>query len=95
MGAVAIRARRAVDDGLAVGGDHVAALRVDGGRLAWHPEQSTSFNRAGCGNALISAWQSVQETSACTDILYGPGSTWSDMPGNFPKGLSGRFAPPA
>ena len=33
VGAVAIRARRAVDDGLAVGGDHVPALRVDGGHL--------------------------------------------------------------
>ena len=43
---------------------------------------------------MMSEWQSVQETSVCTEALYAAASTWRDMPGNFPKGLSGRFDPP-
>ena len=35
----------------------------------WQPEQSTRLSRAVWGTPLTSAWQSVQETSACTDCL--------------------------
>jgi len=93
VGPVAIRARRPVDDGLAVHGDHVAALRVDGDFLGVAPGAVHPLQTGGCGRLWMSAWQSVQETSVWTDCLYAPGSTRSDMPGNFPRAF-GPLRPP-
>ena len=61
---------------------------------AWHPEQFTRASDAVCGRPLMSAWQSVQERSPCTDALYASGSTWRDIPGNFPSRRGGFFGPP-